>query len=63
MVAASVTLANGTAERGAAEAMIGDLPAGGRVTLGAACACLSFQPRLWNFILFRRVGCRKTGMI
>jgi transposase len=35
VVAASVTLATGTAEREAAEAMIGDLPAGERITLGA----------------------------
>jgi len=35
VVAASTTLASGTAEREAAEAMIGDLPAGGRITLGA----------------------------
>ena len=34
-VAATTTLATGTAEREAAEAMVGDLPAGGRITLGA----------------------------
>ena len=35
VVAASATLATGTAEREAAEAMVGELPAGGRITLGA----------------------------
>jgi len=35
VVAASVPLATGTAERDAAAAMIGDLPAGERITLGA----------------------------
>ena len=35
VVAATTTLATGTAEREAAEAMVGDLPAGGRITLGA----------------------------
>jgi transposase len=35
VVAASVTLATGTAEREAAVAMIGELPAGDRITLGA----------------------------
>jgi len=35
VVAASVTLATGAAEREAAAAMIGDLPAGERITLGA----------------------------
>jgi hypothetical protein len=35
VVSASVTLATGTAEREAAEAMIGGLPAGERITLGA----------------------------
>ena len=35
VVDASVTLATGTAEREAAEAMIGDMPAGHRITVGA----------------------------
>lgn len=35
VVGATATLATGTAEREAAEAMIGDMPDGGRITLGA----------------------------
>jgi transposase len=35
VVAAEATLATGTAEREAAAAMVGELPAGGRITLGA----------------------------
>jgi transposase len=35
VVAANATQATGTAEREAAEAMVGELPAGGRITLGA----------------------------
>ena len=35
VVDATTTTATGTAEREAAEAMVGELPAGGRITLGA----------------------------
>jgi IS5 family transposase len=35
VVVATTTLATGTAEREAAEAMVGEPPAGGRITLGA----------------------------